>query len=37
MAAQLFETDPLAASERLLQLIGQWVDAATADDYTVIS
>lgn len=37
MAAQLFETDPLAACERLLQLIGQWVDAATADDYTVIS
>jgi CDP-glycerol glycerophosphotransferase len=37
MAAQLFETDPLAASDRLLALIAQWVDAATADDYTVIS
>jgi len=37
MVAQLFETDPLAATDTLLALIGRWVDAATADDYTVIS
>jgi CDP-glycerol glycerophosphotransferase (TagB/SpsB family) len=36
MVAQLFETDPLAASDRLLQLIGGWVDAATAPDWTVV-
>jgi hypothetical protein len=36
MVAQLFETDPSAASDRLLQLIGGWVDAATADDYCVV-
>jgi CDP-glycerol glycerophosphotransferase len=34
--AQLFETDPLAANDRLLDLIGQWVAEATADDYAVV-
>jgi CDP-glycerol glycerophosphotransferase (TagB/SpsB family) len=36
MVGKLFETDPLAACERLLELIGQWVAQATADDFEVV-